>query len=90
MNSLSLELQRIVTFYRSQVYRVKGIIAIPESPNRVILQSARSAFVATDGSPWKEGEKRHGKLVFIGRELRKEVFQKMFNRYLIKADPISS
>jgi G3E family GTPase len=83
LDGLSLELIRLVNLYRHQVYRVKGIMAIPDYPNRVILQSVRTSFVATDGSPWKVGELRESKLVFIGRGLRKETFEKMFNRYLI-------
>ncbi|MDN3204441.1 CobW family GTP-binding protein [Algoriphagus sediminis] len=81
LESLSLDLNRLVNLYRSQVYRVKGYIAIPNYPNRVILQSARTSFIATDGSPWKSNESREGRLVFIGRNLRKEVFLKMFQRH---------
>ena len=84
LNHLQLDLNRIVHLYRHQVYRVKGFIAIPNYPNRVILQSARSAFIATDGSPWETQEEREGKLVFIGRDLKKAVFEKMFNRHLVK------
>jgi G3E family GTPase len=83
LDALSLELYRIANLYRNQVYRVKGIIAIPNYENRVILQSVQSSFVATDGRPWEEGEDQTGKLVFIGRDLTKKVFQKMFDRYLI-------
>ena len=49
----------------------------------VILQSVKSSFVTTDGRPWKFGEERISKLVFIGKGLRKEVFQKMFERYIV-------
>ncbi len=80
LNNLSLDLNRIVHLNRHQVYRVKGFIAIPNYPNRVILQSARSTFITTDGSAWEEGGLREGKLVFIGRDLKREVFEKMFNR----------
>ncbi|UXP30785.1 GTP-binding protein [Reichenbachiella agarivorans] len=83
LNNLSLDLNRIVHLYRHQVYRVKGFIAIPNYPNRVILQSARSTFIATDGSPWEDGHDRVGKLVFIGRGLKREVFEKMFNRHAV-------
>jgi len=84
LDALSLELYKISNLYRSQVYRVKGIIAIPNYENMVILQSVRSSFVATDGRAWKEGEARISKLVFIGRGLKKKVFQKMFSRYIIE------
>ncbi|MFT6215767.1 MAG: G3E family GTPase [Roseivirga sp.] len=82
LNHLQLDLNRIVHLYRAQVYRVKGFIAIPNYPNRVILQSARSTFIATDGTPWEDTNNREGKLVFIGRGLNKEAFEKMFNRHM--------
>ena len=85
LNLLHMELNKIVQLYRNQVYRVKGFIAIPHYPNRVILQSARSTFIATDGTPWEDGENREGKLVFIGRGLKKAAFEKMFKRHMIGA-----
>ncbi|MFY0598730.1 MAG: GTP-binding protein [Cyclobacteriaceae bacterium] len=84
LNHLQTELNRIVHLYRDQVYRVKGFIAIPNYPNRVILQSARSTFIATDGTPWEDLTNREGKLVFIGRRLKKEAFEKMFNRHMVE------
>ena len=84
LDRLQLDLNRIVQLYREQVYRVKGFIAIPNYPNRVILQSARSSFIATDGTPWEDTENREGKLVFIGRGLKKAVFEKMFNKHMVE------
>ena len=70
----SLQLYRLVNFYRDQVYRIKGIIHVHNYPNRVILQSVRTSFVLTEGSPWAPGEVRESNLVFIGRGLKKEAF----------------
>lgn len=83
LNQLQVDLNRIVHLYREQVYRVKGYIAIPDYPNKVILQSARSSFIATDGSPWATKDDRVGKLVFIGRNLNKSAFEKMFKRHMV-------
>lgn len=80
---LQIDLNRLVHLYRHQVYRVKGFIALADYPNRVILQSARSTFIATDGTPWVDGENREGKLVFIGRGLKRSAFEKMFNRHIV-------
>ncbi|MEL7146959.1 MAG: GTP-binding protein, partial [Bacteroidota bacterium] len=88
LNHLQLDLNRIVHLYRDQVYRVKGFIAIPNYPNRVILQSARSTFIATDGTPWEDATNRQGRLVFIGRDLKKEVFEKMFNKHMVQQHTI--
>jgi G3E family GTPase len=89
LNELQLDLNRIVNLYRDQVYRVKGFIAIPSYPNRVILQSARSTFIATDGTPWEDMNNRQGKLVFIGRNLKKADFEEMFNKHMRVYNPPS-
>ena len=83
LNNLQSDLNKIVQAHRHQIYRVKGFVAIPNYPNRAILQSARSSFIVTDGSPWEDAENREGKLVFIGRGLKKEAFEKMFNRHMV-------
>ena len=84
LKELSLQLYRLVNLYRSQVYRIKGILSVIDYPNRVILQSVRTSCVASDGSPWEEGEKRISKLVFIGKGLKREAFERMFSKYLVK------
>ena len=80
----SLQLHRLVNLYRDQVYRVKGILHVHNYPNRVILQSVRTSCVITDGSPWAPDETRESNLVFIGRGLKKEAFEKMFSRFTRK------
>ena len=82
MNMLSMHLYRLVNLYRDQVYRIKGILVIEGLPNRAILQSVRTSCIISDGSDWKEGEERVSKLVFIGRGLKREAFEKMFQKYL--------
>jgi G3E family GTPase len=84
LNSLKADLNKILYLHQHQVYRVKGFIALPHYPNRAILQSVRSAFIITDGTPWESTEKRQGKLVFIGKGLKKPAFEKMFNRHMVK------
>ncbi len=83
LKNLSLELYRILSLYRDQVYRVKGIMWVINYPNRVILQSVRSTFVATDGNTWSDADIKESKLVFIGRGLKKEIFKKRFDHYQV-------
>lgn len=80
----SMQLFQLVNLYRNQVYRIKGILYVDDYPNRVILQSVRTNCVLTDGSPWLPEDKRVSQLVFIGKGLKKEAFQKMFSRYTKK------
>ncbi|MEM9328899.1 MAG: GTP-binding protein [Bacteroidota bacterium] len=84
LNRLHADLNHIVQLHRDQLYRVKGFIAIPSYPNRVILQSARSALIVTDGSPWETTTQREGRLVFIGRGLRREVFEELLGKHMVK------
>ncbi len=80
----SLQLHRLINLYRDQVYRIKGILHVSNYPNRIILQSVRTNCVITDGSPWLPGEMKESNLVFIGRGLKKEAFNKMFLRFTRK------
>lgn len=82
----SLQLHRLVNLYRDQVYRIKGILNVLDYPNRVIIQSVRTSCVVTDGTPWAQGEIRKSHLVFIGRGLKKDAFEKMLNRYTKKIE----
>lgn len=84
LNDISLELNRLVNLYSDQIYRVKGIIAIPNYPNRVILQSAKSAFIASDGLPWETEHDRAGKLVFIGKNIKSLNLKELFERYQLE------
>lgn len=86
----SLQLHRLVNLYRDQVYRIKGILHVLDYPNRVILQSVRTSCIVTDGSPWASDETRQSHLVFIGRGLKKDAFEKMLNRYTRKIDDESN
>lgn len=80
----SLQLHRLINLYRDQVYRIKGILNVLDYPNRVIIQSVRTSCVVIDGTPWAPDEARESHLVFIGRGLKKEAFEKMLNRYTRK------
>ncbi|NRB51883.1 MAG: GTP-binding protein [Saprospiraceae bacterium] len=82
----SLQLHRLVNLYRDQVYRIKGILNVLDYPNRVIIQSVRTSCVVTDGTPWGPNDARESHLVFIGRGLKKEAFEKMLNKYTRKVE----
>ena len=83
----SLQIHRLINLYRDQVYRIKGIMHVDNYPHKVILQSVRTNCVLTDGSPWSAEETKESKLVFIGKGLKKEAFERMFNRHTKKLEP---
>ncbi len=51
------------------IFRMKGIINIHGSPNRFVFQGVHMLFDGEPDRPWKPGEKKNNKIVFIGRNL---------------------
>ena len=60
------------------ILRSKGILAIDGAPKRYVFQGVHMMMDADWGTPWKEGEKRASKLVFIGRNLDAENLKRGF------------
>lgn len=57
-------------------YRIKGIVQYPFRESRVVFQSVGKMHAFSQGSDWKEGEERLSKIVFIGKDLRRDVLEK--------------
>ncbi len=60
------------------IFRSKGILAIDNAPRRYVYQGVHMMMDADWGQPWKDGEKRSSKLVFIGRNLDGENLKRGF------------
>ena len=61
-----------------KILRCKGIVALKGDPKRFVFQGVH---MMLDGEPqreWKPGEKRESKVVFIGRDLDKDLIRKGF------------
>lgn len=84
LDSLARELMKLVKLYRHQVYRIKGIIAVNSTPTRVVVQSVRDSFVLTDGPPWEPESERISHIVFIGKDVKREIIEKLLGRHLIQ------
>jgi G3E family GTPase len=55
--------------------RYKGVLAVDAMPNRVIFQGVHELMGGSMGAPWGEGEARGSMMVFIGRDLPREIFE---------------
>jgi G3E family GTPase len=60
------------------IFRSKGILAIDGAPRRYVYQGVHMLMDSDWGTPWKEGEKRSSKLVFIGRNLDRANLERGF------------
>jgi len=62
--------QRLETLVQSQeIYRVKGFVAVPQKPMRLVVQGVGQRFDQFYDRPWQTAEPRQTRLVFIGRNL---------------------
>ena len=66
----------IVQVYGTQLMRYKGVLNIVGIHKRVVLQGVHMLMGSDYASAWKPGETRESKLVFIGRDMPKEVLLK--------------
>lgn len=57
-------------------YRIKGILNIEGIKRQVIIQSVKGAPVFSDGNDWNPEEKRETRIVFIGKNLKREILEK--------------
>ncbi|NQY05704.1 MAG: cobalamin biosynthesis protein CobW [Flavobacteriaceae bacterium] len=65
-----------------EIYRIKGIIDVPNKPMRMIVQGVASRFENYFDRKWKEGEVRATRLVIIGEKLEENELQKAIENKL--------
>jgi G3E family GTPase len=63
----------VVQVYGPQLLRYKGVLHIRGQPRRVVFQGVHMIMGSELGSPWKPGEARASRMVFIGKDLPQEV-----------------
>jgi G3E family GTPase len=75
-----LDLDRVEEFlgamvqaYGPQLMRYKGILNAAGQPRRIIFQGVHMLMGADVGTPWREDELRESRMVFIGRDLPKDL-----------------
>ncbi len=62
-------IQKITQTEGPNILRLKGIIAFKGDEERYVVQGVHMIVEGDHQRPWKEGEKRESRLVFIGRNL---------------------
>jgi len=71
-------LSQVIREHGPRLYRMKGILAIRNLPNRLSIHAIHHNIQAAPLKPWADGEERISKLVFIGRELPQQQFEEAF------------
>lgn len=56
---------------QQEIYRIKGFVAVPNKPMRLVMQGVGTRFEQFYDRPWKPDEVKQTQLVFIGRKLNR-------------------
>jgi G3E family GTPase len=71
-------LQDLVATEGQKILRSKGILAFSDDNERYVFQGVHMMLEGDHQRPWKDGEPRHSRLVFIGRELPEQAIRDGF------------
>ena len=71
-------IQKITQTDGPNILRLKGIIAFKGDAERYVVQGVHMIVEGDHQRPWKDGEKRESRLVFIGRDLDVDKIEKSF------------
>jgi G3E family GTPase len=67
-------LSGMIQVYGPDLLRYKGVLWMKGKPNRVVFQGVHMMMGGDMGKPWAKGEKKSSLLVFIGKNLPKDLF----------------
>jgi G3E family GTPase len=71
-------LQNLVASEGQNILRSKGILAFSDDNDRYVFQGVHMMLEGDQQRPWKEGETRESRVVFIGRELPEQAIREGF------------
>jgi len=71
-------LQNLVASEGQNILRSKGILAFSDDNDRYVFQGVHMMLYGDHQRPWKEGETRESRVVFIGRELPEQAIREGF------------
>lgn len=77
-----LWMKQILQIQGDSIYRAKGILSIPKVDRKLVFQSVHKDYVAGFTEEWRDSP-RISKLVFLGKELRRDILEKRINTCLV-------
>jgi G3E family GTPase len=63
----------VVQVYGTQLMRYKGILNVAGQDKRIVFQGVHMLMGADLGTPWRSDERRESRMVFIGRDLPRDL-----------------
>jgi cobalamin biosynthesis protein CobW len=75
LKALTAKLKQLVQ--EQEIYRIKGFVAVPNKPMRMVIQGVGDRLDSFFDRPWKASELRQTQLVFIGHALEKSQIEEV-------------
>ena len=72
--------QTITQEFGIDLLRMKGIVAFEDDPRRYVAQAVHMMLEGDHDRPWRDGEPRLSRMVFIGRNLPRDVIEDGFEK----------
>merc|ERR1711920_360650 len=73
----------VIRNFGANIYRAKGIINVSGSSNKLVFHGVHELFDSNMETPWGKDDKKTNKLVFIGKDLKKDLLMAGFG-YCLK------
>jgi len=73
----------LVEMRGDDIYRMKGILAIRDYPERFVFQGVHKMFEGAPERLWRDDEPRVSKMVFIGIDLPKDILLQGLEQCLV-------
>ncbi len=80
-------LSGVIQVYGAKLMRYKGVLSVKGQDRRVVIQGVHMLMGSDLGAAWKPGEKRDSKMVFIGRDMPKDVLLAGLAQCVVGAGP---
>ena len=76
-------LAAMIRIYGPDLLRYKGVLDVAGVPARVIVQGVHELLGSCSGAPWGAADTRQSTLVFIGRDLPREIIEQGLRQSLV-------
>ncbi|ORY97735.1 CobW/P47K family protein [Syncephalastrum racemosum] len=82
-DQLNRWIQSVLASLGPNIYRMKGILNVHGEDDRYVFQGVHMTFDGQQDRAWAEGEKRINKLVFIGKNLKRDPLVESFKQCIV-------
>merc|ERR1719223_673655 len=69
----------------TDLFRSKGILAVRGMKERYVFQAIHMLYASSQGNPWKDGEEKRSKMIFIGKNLNRDELTSGFMTCVVKS-----